>query len=162
MWVHPLKIRSEAWGMRTTWRVTELCINLGPCAPKSIHYWPDFEPNCLWSIVLFGWVMLCGSWQILWTQIWLVNPWKMHLFLEKTHINQVFRDRMPNYEFTLSNRRSGRTWWPSFFLCTCHMECCGVSLHLVVYSLSHVQLCDPMNCSPQGSSVHRTSQARIL
>ena len=28
--------------------------------------------------------------------------------------------------------------------------------------LSHVQLCDPMNCSPPGSSVHGTFQARVL
>ena len=28
--------------------------------------------------------------------------------------------------------------------------------------LSHVQLCDPMDCSPPGSSVHGISQARIL
>ena len=27
---------------------------------------------------------------------------------------------------------------------------------------SHVQLCDPMDCSPAGSSVHGISQARIL
>ena len=29
-------------------------------------------------------------------------------------------------------------------------------------SLSHVRLCDPMDCSPLGSSVHGISQARIL
>ena len=29
-------------------------------------------------------------------------------------------------------------------------------------SLSHVRLCDPLDCSPPGSSVHRISQARIL
>ena len=29
-------------------------------------------------------------------------------------------------------------------------------------SLSHVQLCDPMDCSPQASSVRGTVQARIL
>ena len=31
-----------------------------------------------------------------------------------------------------------------------------------VYSLSCVQLCDPINCSPPGSSVHGVSQARTL
>ena len=40
-------------------------------------------------------------------------------------------------------------------------------LHLlfvvVVQPLSHVWLyCDPMNCNPPGSSVHRMSQARVL
>ena len=29
-------------------------------------------------------------------------------------------------------------------------------------SLNHVQLCDPMDCSPAGSSVHGISEARIL
>ena len=34
---------------------------------------------------------------------------------------------------------------------------------VVVYLLSHVRLfCDPMVCSPPGSSVHRISQAGIL
>ena len=27
---------------------------------------------------------------------------------------------------------------------------------------SYLTLCDPLNCSPAGSSVHRISQARIL
>ena len=30
------------------------------------------------------------------------------------------------------------------------------------HALSHVQLCDPMDCSPRGSSIHGNSQARIL
>ena len=33
---------------------------------------------------------------------------------------------------------------------------------LSAQSLSHVRLCDPMNCSPPGSSVHGIFQARIL
>ena len=33
--------------------------------------------------------------------------------------------------------------------------------HLVV-SVSHVTLCNPMDCSPPGSSVHGILQARIL
>ena len=33
----------------------------------------------------------------------------------------------------------------------------------IVWSLSHdTTLCDPMDCSPPGSSIHRISQARIL
>ena len=32
----------------------------------------------------------------------------------------------------------------------------------VVQSLSHVRLCDPMDCSPPGSTVHGISQARKL
>ena len=33
---------------------------------------------------------------------------------------------------------------------------------VVVYSLRHIRLCDPMDCSQPGSSVHGVSQARIL
>ena len=33
---------------------------------------------------------------------------------------------------------------------------------LSAQSFSHVRLCDPMNCSPPGSSVHGIFQARIL
>ena len=31
-----------------------------------------------------------------------------------------------------------------------------------VKSLSHVRLCDPVDCSPPGSSVHGILEARIL
>ena len=33
---------------------------------------------------------------------------------------------------------------------------------MCVQLLSHVQLCDPMDCSPPGSSVHGIFQARVL
>ena len=37
------------------------------------------------------------------------------------------------------------------------------NLDFVVHSVSHAQLfCDPMHCSPPGSSVHGVSQARVL
>ena len=36
------------------------------------------------------------------------------------------------------------------------------SLKVKVKSLSRVQLCDPMDCSPPGSSVHGILQAGIL
>ena len=35
-------------------------------------------------------------------------------------------------------------------------------LSRLVVPLSHVTLCDPMDCSPPGSSVHGILQARIL
>ena len=35
-------------------------------------------------------------------------------------------------------------------------------LKVKVKSLSHVRLCDPMDCSLPGSSVHGISQARVL
>ena len=35
-------------------------------------------------------------------------------------------------------------------------------LPLCVHTLSHLTLCDPVDCSPPGSFVHRISQARIL
>ena len=42
-------------------------------------------------------------------------------------------------------------------LCVCVCVCVCVS-----ESLSHAQLCNPVDCSPPGSSVHRISQARVL
>ena len=36
------------------------------------------------------------------------------------------------------------------------------SLNVVCHVLSYVRLCDPMDCSPPGSSVHGIFQARIL
>ena len=37
-----------------------------------------------------------------------------------------------------------------------------IFLCIVAYSVSHAQLCGPMNCRPPGSSVHGILQARIL
>ena len=34
--------------------------------------------------------------------------------------------------------------------------------HVVLVIQSYLTLCDPMDCSPPGSSVHRILQARIL
>ena len=41
---------------------------------------------------------------------------------------------------------------------------CSWRYHVSMYvqSLSHVRLCNPMDCSPPGSSVHEVFQARIL
>lgn len=35
-------------------------------------------------------------------------------------------------------------------------------MYVCVCMLSHVWLCDPMNCCPEGSSVHETFEARVL
>ena len=35
-------------------------------------------------------------------------------------------------------------------------------MHSLVCRLSHIMLCDPTDCSPPASSVHRILQARIL
>ena len=43
--------------------------------------------------------------------------------------------------------------------CVCMCVCVCVCVCVLV---SHVQLCDPMNCSPLGSSIHGILQARIL
>ena len=43
-----------------------------------------------------------------------------------------------------------------------HKETFLYSIICCAKSLSHVQLCDPMDCSPPGSSVHGDLQARIL
>ena len=55
--------------------------------------------------------------------------------------------------------------WTEFFMCVC--VCLPVcvphrSLTLTLKSLSHIRLCDPMNCSLLGSSVHGIFQARVL
>ena len=43
-----------------------------------------------------------------------------------------------------------------------HCNMVGMNLTVKVKSLSLVQLCDPMDCSLPGSSVHRIFQARVL
>ena len=39
---------------------------------------------------------------------------------------------------------------------------CSTLFECVQSHFSRVQLCDPMDCSPPGSSVHRILQARVL
>ena len=46
-------------------------------------------------------------------------------------------------------------------MCVC-MYVCVVCVHACAQALSCVQLCDPIDCSPPGSSVHGILQARIL
>ena len=48
---------------------------------------------------------------------------------------------------------------PSLYVCVCVCVCVCVFVHARV--LSHVQLCDPVDCSPPGSLVYRIFQARI-
>ena len=50
--------------------------------------------------------------------------------------------------------------WKRAFVCVC--VCSHLALPACKCSLSHVRLCDPMDCSPPGSSVHGIFQARIL
>ena len=38
----------------------------------------------------------------------------------------------------------------------------GICVLCVLSQFSHIQLCDPMDCRPPGSSVHGVLQARIL
>ena len=47
-------------------------------------------------------------------------------------------------------------------LAFCKHSIHAVPLIVILQSLSHVQLCHPMDCSPPGSSAHWISQARIL
>ena len=49
----------------------------------------------------------------------------------------------------------GLGMFPDSLLCTINALCCA-------QSLSHVQLCDPMDYSPPGSSVHGSLQPGIL
>ena len=47
-------------------------------------------------------------------------------------------------------------------MCVCVCVCLCVCIAFV-YWLNHVHLfCDPMDCSPPGSSIHGISQARVL
>ena len=47
-------------------------------------------------------------------------------------------------------------------LCVCFKLCALYVCKVKVKSLSPVQLCNPMDCSPPGSSIHRIFQARVL
>ena len=46
------------------------------------------------------------------------------------------------------------------FVCVCVCVC--VCMHAHAYIQSSPTLCDPMDCSPSGSSLHGISQAKIL
>ena len=48
----------------------------------------------------------------------------------------------------------------SLVVCVCVCVCARAHMHM--HALSGVQLCDPMDCSPPGFSVHGILQARIL
>ena len=56
--------------------------------------------------------------------------------------------------------------WLKKMVCVCVCVCTHIQWNtvmvVVIYSLSHVQLCNPMDSSPLDSSVHGISPARIL
>ena len=62
--------------------------------------------------------------------------------------------------------------WATWEACVAHLLTCNFNQHflntsyvlvvVVILSLSHVRLCDLMDCSMPGSSVHGIFQARIL
>ena len=54
---------------------------------------------------------------------------------------------------------SGCCWWESNYLCFCYLNSWKVK---VLVTQSCPILCNPMDCSPPGSTVHGILQARIL
>ena len=58
-------------------------------------------------------------------------------------------------DFLLGLRQGSAPLIPTFFKGQ-------LFIHICAYMLSSVRLCDPLNCSLPGSSVHGISQARIL
>ena len=96
-------------------------------------------------------------------------PLKLYFFNFLFKISFLFQG---SFRFTEKLQRQSRK-----FQCTQHSvssvfkisyECgkfvtADVTTNSVDYLLSHVQVfCDPRDCSPPGSSVHRDSHARIL
>ena len=55
-----------------------------------------------------------------------------------------------------------QTWGPLAFITGCHACQCPVCMCAKLFQLSCPALCDPMDRSPPGSSVHGILQARIL
>ena len=55
-----------------------------------------------------------------------------------------------------------QTWGPLAFITGCHACQCPVCMCAKLFQLSCLALCDPMDRSPPGSSVHGILQARIL
>ena len=88
---------------------------------------------------------------------------KVFTIVELGEITQKFI-RQPFYfrrhlKFFRNKKVTGVSW---IKICHCtSLRGLGFSLS-EVKSLSHVRLCNPVDCSPPGSSVHRILQARIL
>ena len=104
----------------------------------------------LWSIIRLylsegkppekkNWIFLRHMWHSL--KLWIPSSNQ-----ESLHPKQRSGQRSGHPHPTLKHRYSRGMWW----------------LGVVVQSLSHVWLFDPMDCSLRGSSVHGVSQARIL
>ena len=57
---------------------------------------------------------------------------------------------------------SGNFWSPKYSLTTSQSLCCYCLPSLSLSALSCLTLCDPLDCSPPGPSVHGILQARVL
>ena len=77
----------------------------------------------------------------------LFVPWvyKYHLMVTMGALNECFIDTFDSFHVFLIH------WYVDFSCCCC-----------LVTSIVSDRLCDPMDCSPPGSSVHGILQARVL
>ena len=118
--------------------VLELWADLWPAdTSKNISFFSS-KGSCFQSHVSLTYVSILSY--ISWTSfLWLWNP----------------RDWM-----------SGQQWVNSMCVCVCVCVCMHTHMHTHTHthtvSKSCQSICDPMDCSPPGSSVHGISQARIL
>ena len=157
---------------------------------RAVHWGPDrFTASSFYSVVeqLGSWkaeiywkpndfLLTPSLWDGLQQRVWLVSS------LDKLHIQSVLhicgfhiRKIQPtvNQKY-LCGSLDGKGVWGKMDICICMSEslCCSpetITTLLIGYVCMHAKsvqscltLCDPLNCSPPGSSVNKILQARIL
>ena len=93
----------------------------------------------------------------------LLNPWKIKKD-QMVSLGTITENLTELYHYSQEWTNPNLTKFK--FLYNCYSECKWTN-HFIITLLcavaqSCLTLCDPMNCSPPGSSVHGISQARIL
>ena len=106
--------------------------------------------------------------QLLWFQNWWVNTKKKKIHEKFAQCTMVTITHGLSTTID-SNRKMVRPSPVEFQLFPLNVQFFNSSFHIKFYqkakvlvAQSYLTLCNPMECSPPGSSVHRISQARIL
>ena len=142
-----IKCKKQTRYLRKTssWLLSFLrhCTGLNPCH-HSLRVWP-------WTIILHLSHPYCLTHMVVARKKWINTCKHLEQFLGwgRSSIN------IGDHHYWLYHSYYDYKW-------CCYYLNTIISLLCVLSHFSHVCLCNPMDCSPPGSSVHRILQARIL
>ena len=123
--------------------ITISVCKLEPLQKKATKMVKEFQKHVIWETAKEMGVLNWETRRLENIKSWLYSIWRM---AGKTRIRFLSRPKGKHWWFSLQKRKSS--------------SCRSTLAYYTWRSVSHVWLCEPMDCNPPGSSVHRILQAR--